>query len=182
MKIWHVVTTCKNTQIYWDSRGWEVEICRCNIRKDSQLVSRFQREFFGSASHPVCDVFTSFSHGRLFVFITLEKSFSGFWNLSTQEMFSFLNIMEVTPKLSQQLLQRAAHLWWAATRILKQGKVWSNKTVQDLSLKVSKCTFLENASDRSAHVDDRVGGVVGVDHTVVWQIWIAASKNTSACC
>ena len=47
---------------------------------------------------------------------------------------------------------------------------------------VSRDTFLENASDRSAHVDNRVGGVVCVNHTVVWRVWIAASKKASACC
>ena len=43
------------------------------------LVSTFQREFWGSALHPVCDVFTSFSHGRWFVCITLEKNFISQW-------------------------------------------------------------------------------------------------------
>ena len=41
-------------------------------------------------------------------------------------------------------------------------------------------TFLENASKRSTHVYDREGGVVRINHTVVWCVWIPASKNTPA--
>ena len=40
-------------------------------------------------------------------------------------------------------------------------------------------TFLEDASNGPAHVDNRVGCVVSVDHTVVWGVWISASKKTS---
>ena len=41
-------------------------------------------------------------------------------------------------------------------------------------------TFLENSKNNiSAHVDDRVGGVVSVNDIVVWSIWVP-SKQTSA--
>ena len=33
-------------------------------------------------------------------------------------------------------------------------------------------TFLEDASDGPAHVDNRVGCVVSVDDAVVWGVWI----------